>query len=140
VTLYLDSSIPLRVLLRQRGQLPTWAKWERAFSSEILGLEIRRVLDRLRLQGQLAAREVATLLAHTATVEATISVVALTRTVLRRATLPMATPVRTLDAIHLVTALMVRERTTDGQLVFATHDARQASAAEALGFPVVGVG
>ncbi len=51
----------------------------------------------------------------------------------------MATPVRTLDAIHLVTALMVRERTADMELVFATHDERQASAAEALGFAVVGV-
>jgi hypothetical protein len=35
---------------------------------------------------------------------------------------------------------MVRERTTDGEIVFATHDARQASAAAALGFPVVGAG
>ena len=49
-----------------------------------------------------------------------------------------ATAVRTLDAIHLATALMVREHTGE-TLVFATHDARQAEAARALGVPALGV-
>ena len=61
----------------------------------------------------------------------------LTRTVLRRAALPMATPVRTLDAIHLATALMVRERTDDA-VVFLTHDGRLSVAARALGFAIGG--
>ncbi len=65
---YLDSSVPLRVLLAQPGRLATWAQWERAFASELLGLEIRRAVDRLRVQGQLGARQVAALLGRTASV------------------------------------------------------------------------
>jgi len=57
--------------------------------------------------------------------------------VLHRAALPMATPTGTLDAIHIATALMLRER-SDDDIVFATHDAQQATAAGALGFRVVG--
>lgn len=138
MTLYLDSSIALRVLLDQPGRLATWGRWERAFASELLGLEIRRALDRLRLRRLLEARDVARLLERTALIESAIDLVALTRTVLRRAALPLASPVRTLDSLHLTTALMVQER-TDAALVFATHDRRQATAARALGLAVVGV-
>lgn len=137
MTVYLDSSVALRVLLGQPGRLETWGHWERAVASELLGLEIRRAVDRLRVQGRLDARMVATLLRETTIVEESIGVVPLTRTVLRRAALPMATPVRTLDGIHLATALMVRERMEES-LIFATHDSKQADAARALGFSVLG--
>jgi uncharacterized protein len=135
---YVDASVALRVLLRQPGRLPTWAEWEAAYSSELIGLEIRRTIDRLRAQGDLGGEAVAELLQSAATIEEGLALVSLTRTVLQRAALPMATPVRTLDAIHLATALMVRERSTD-PLIFATHDAQQAAAARALGFAVAGV-
>jgi hypothetical protein len=50
----------------------------------------------------------------------------------------MATPVKTLDALHLASALLWRERSGD-PLVFATHDPQQARAARALGFDCAGV-
>jgi uncharacterized protein len=138
VTLYLDSSVVLRVLLAEKQRLEIWGRWERAFASELLGLEVRRAIDRLRILGHLDPRATAALLQHTATIEDAVSIVPLTRTILRRAALPMATPVRTLDAIHLATALVMRER-SDRPLTFATHDVRQADAARALGFSAVGV-
>lgn len=52
--------------------------------------------------------------------------------------MPMATAVRTLDAIHLASALLFRERKGTA-IVFATHDAQQATAARALGFACLGV-
>jgi uncharacterized protein len=137
VTLYLDSSVVLRVLLAEKQRLEIWGRWERAFASELLGLEVRRAIDRLRILGHLDPRATAALLQHTATIEDAVSIVPLTRTILRRAALPMATPVRTLDAIHLATALVMRER-SDRPLTFATHDVRQADAARALGFSAVG--
>lgn len=137
MTVYLDASVALRVLLRQRGRLPTWGRWDRAFASELLGLEARRVIDRLRVESLLAAPAVADLLRDLSVLEEAIGVVAVTRTVLQRAGLPMATPVRTRDAIHLATALMLRERLSE-PLVFATHDAQQALAARALGFEAAG--
>jgi len=137
VTLYLDSSVALRVLLAEKARLETWGRWERAFASELLGLEVRRAIDRLRILGHLDQRATAALLQHTATIEDAISIVPLTRTILRRAALPMATPVRTLDAIHIATALVMRER-SDLPLTFATHDVRQADAVRALGFSTIG--
>ena len=37
----LDSSVVLRVLLAEMERLDTWGRWERAFASELLGLEVR---------------------------------------------------------------------------------------------------
>jgi len=48
---YLDSSVVLRPLLDQPKQLKSWGNWETAFSSEWLGVECRRAIDRLRLEG-----------------------------------------------------------------------------------------
>jgi predicted nucleic acid-binding protein len=135
---YVDASVALRVLLRQPGRLRSWADWDAAYSSELLGLEIRRTIDRLRVQGDLGGEAVAELLQSATMIEEGLAVVSLTRTVIQRAGLPMATPVRTLDAIHLATALMVRERSAQ-PLTFVTHDVQQAGAARALGFAVAGV-
>jgi predicted nucleic acid-binding protein len=55
--------------------------------------------------------------------------------VLERALEPFPTPVRTLDALHLASACFLRDR--DRTLEVATYDDRFASAAEALGLPVV---
>lgn len=135
-TVYVDSSVALRVLLRQTPTLPTWGRWELAFASEVLGVETRRVLDRLRLAGTVSDVGLGKLQEQLAAIEQSISSVTLTRTILQRASLPLATPVRTLDAIHLASALILRERRA-ADLVFATHDTQQATAARALGFPVM---
>lgn len=50
----------------------------------------------------------------------------------------MATAIGTLDAIHLASALLFRER-RNAPVLFATHDRRQATAARARGFECVGV-
>jgi hypothetical protein len=138
VTVYLDTSTVLRVVLSQPEPLGIWGKWEAACASELLGVEARRVLDRLRLEGTLDDDQVGTFQAALARVERTIDGIRLTRLVLGRAALPMATPVKTLDALHLASALLWRERRSQ-DLIFATHDPQQARAARALGFECVGV-
>ncbi len=49
----------------------------------------------------------------------------------------MPTVVKTLDAIHLNSALLFQE-SREEKVVFATHDTRQAMGAKALGFEVIG--
>ena len=137
MNLYLDTSIVLRVLLGQPDSLPAWGTWTTACTSEILGLEARRAIDRLRLDGALDDDHVANLQGALATIEQAIDAIRLTRLVLGRAALPMGTPVKTLDALHLASALLWRER-RQTDLVFATHDAHQARAARALGFESIG--
>jgi predicted nucleic acid-binding protein len=80
---YLDTSAALRVLLQQPNPLPNWGKWERAYSSELLGLEARRVIDRLRLEWALNDAGVAAAQQGLERLERSIGRIALTRTVLR---------------------------------------------------------
>jgi hypothetical protein len=138
VILYLDTSTVLRVLLGQRPALAGWANWEAAYSSELLRIEARRAIDRLRLAGALDDAGVADAGTELARIERTIGFVRLGRRILDRAAQPMATAVRTLDAMHLASALALRERRAD-DLLFATHHARQALAARAHGVTSVGV-
>ena len=138
MTVYLDSSAVLRVLLRQAKRLAAWGRWHAAYSSELLGVEARRVIDRLRLQAALDDDDLADAHHGLARIERSIGAVPVTRPVLHRAGMPMPTAVRTLDAIHLASALLLRER-REPSLVFVTHDPQQGRAARALGFECVGV-
>ena len=135
--MYLDTSTVLRVLLGQRPILDAWGQWDQAYSSDLAGVEARRVIDRLRLDGALDDTGVVVALDQLAQIEASIGRIGMTRVVLRRASLPMATAVKTLDALHLASALLFQER-RGVALVFATHDAQQAIAARALGFACIG--
>ena len=96
------------------------------------------MIDRLRLESALDDAGVADAHQELARIEEAIGSIPLTRPVLRRAALPMATVVQTLDAIHLASALLLRERRGLAP-VFATHDPQQARSARALGFEFVGV-
>ncbi len=135
---YLDTSVLLRVVLRQPGRLAKFGAWERAYCSELLGVEARRVLDRVRLEGALDDEALAQAHQQVARAERSFGLVRVSRAVLRRAALPMPTVAKTLDAIHLATAILLSERERI-DLVFATHDAQQALAARALGFECIGV-
>lgn len=138
MTVYVDTSVVLRVLLGQENPLDIWGKWEAAWASELLGLEARRVVDRLRLEAALDDEGVAAAQQELTRIEDTIGRIVLSRVVLRRAALPMATAVKTLDAIHLASAMLFQER-RGARLLFATHDAQQTTAARALGFDCRGV-
>jgi len=130
---YLDSSVVLRPLLDQPKRLAAWGQWEAAYSSELLGVECRRIIDRLRLESVFNDEEVAQTMGRLEQMERTIKRVRLTRPIVHTASKTMPTVVKTLDAFHLATAMILRER-RGIELLFATHDAQQATAARALGF------
>jgi predicted nucleic acid-binding protein len=106
-------------------------------SSELIATESARTIDRLRLQGTLTVEEAAARRrAITEWLDA-IDLVLLRAPVLSRAGGPLPTPLGTVDAIHLATALIWRERV--GALsTIATHDAALALAARTFGFDVLG--
>jgi predicted nucleic acid-binding protein len=138
VIAYLDTSALLRLVLREPGALAGLRSGEGLVSSELLAVEALRALDRLRLQGALsidealARREVVT-----EWLEA-VDLVLLRSPVLARASEPLATPLGTLDSLHLATALVWRERTQQA-LTLATHDRDLALAARSFGIEVLGV-
>jgi predicted nucleic acid-binding protein len=137
VILYLDTSALMRVILREPGALDELTLREAAVSSELLAVECLRTLDRLRLRGTLSAEVAASRRAIVTDWLETIDLVRLQQPILARASEPFPTPLGTLDAVHLATALVWRERTRQ-PLVMATHDAALALAARSFGFEVVG--
>jgi predicted nucleic acid-binding protein len=134
---YIDTSVLLRIVLREPGALDDLRAYEALVSSELIALESARAIDRLRIQGSLTTKEAAdrTSVVH-AWLEA-IDLVLLRPPVLSRASEPMPLPIGTLDAIHLATALIWRDRM--GPLPeMATHDAALGAAARTFGFDVRG--
>ena len=94
---------------------------------------MRRAIDRLRLDGLYDDVQVAKATQELIQIERTIRRIRLSRSVIQEASKTMPTIVKTLDAIHLASAIVIRER-RGIELLFATHDSQQAIAARALGF------
>ena len=136
---YVDASVLLRVLLGEPGRLREWRQLETAVSSALAEVEVLRTLDRLRLREQLTLDEAADRRGAAIRVLHAVSLAEVSAPILRRAADPFPTPLGTLDAIHLATALAWRDARHPALLV-ATHDAQLALAARACGFEVVGAG
>lgn len=135
---YIDSSVVLRVVLGQTDRLREWGRITHGIGSGLLEVECLRTLDRFRLAGKLSVDESVRRRETVFRILEGLELVELTSAVLRRAAQPMATPLGSLDAIHLATAAMWQE-VRGTPLVMATHDSALALAARASGFRVVGV-
>ncbi len=135
---YLDSSVLLRVVLRQRNALKEWRAIEQGIASALVEVECLRTLDRLRMAEGLQDDDIAVRREAVFRLLEAMEVIEPTRPVLARAAQPLPTALGTLDAIHLATALLWQERTgTD--LTVATHDIALGTAARASGLRVVGL-
>ena len=136
MTVYVDSSVVLRIVLGEPGALRGWRRIRRAVSSQLVRIECLRTIDRARIRLTLPEADVAERRAAVLEVLEGFDVVPLDAAVLRRAADPFPTTLGSLDALHLATALQVREMIADLQL--ATHDRELATAARAVGFQVLG--
>ena len=135
MTTYVDASVVLRIVLGESNPLDRWDHID-PVSSELIRVECLRTLERgatddPRQSATLAGRRGDTLRYLEA-----IDLVAMSPPVLERAADQFPIYVATLDAIHLATAVLLRDELID--LDFATHDARLALAARSMGFPVIG--
>jgi predicted nucleic acid-binding protein len=137
MNVYLDSSVLLSRLQGQRAAAIPWARWEHAYSSVLLRVEILRTIDRSRLRQALTDQDVAELISQAHTVFDTLELVIMSQSILDRAAQSFSTALGTLDALHLATALRLRE--IGGiEMTFLTHDAELAIAARSMNFPVQG--
>ena len=135
---YVDTSALLRIVLREAGALDDLRTYDGLVSSELIAVESARTLDRLRNHGALTMDEAAERIAWVNEWLEAVDLVLLRPPVLSRASEPMPVPLGTLDAIHLASALMWRDRL--GPLPqLLTHNAALGSAARAFGFDVRGV-
>jgi uncharacterized protein len=137
VIAYLDASVVLRLVLGERHRLAEWERVEAAVASALTEVECLRTLDRLSRAGGLSADEVAERRGAVYRLLTAVDLVDVSRQVLRRAAQPFPTPLGTLDAIHLSTALLWQE-STGAALTMTTHDRQLATAARAMGLAVAG--
>jgi predicted nucleic acid-binding protein len=138
MNVYLDSSVVLRRLRRETAPVASWGQWERAYSSVLLRVEVIRTIDRNRLKGAVTDYDVAELMTKAHSIFDVIEFVALSRSILSRASQSFLTPIGTLDALHLATALRLKE-VGEIDLTFLTHDAELAVAARSVNFAVEGI-
>ena len=134
---YVDASVLLRVVLGEPGRLREWREVEPAVSSALAEVEVLRTLDRLRLRGGLTVEEAAERRGAAIRLMQAVNLADVSVLILRRAADPFPTPLGTLDAIHLATALAWREA-QHSALVVATHDEQLGIAARACGFELLG--
>ena len=134
----------IRHLASQTATLPSsdYARCKRSYanlvSSELIAVESYRTIDRLRLQGALTTEEAADRLSVVREWLEAIDLVLLRPPVLSRASEPLPTSLGTLDALHLATALIWRER-MGAVAIMATHDSALGLAAKTFGFEVRGI-
>ena len=137
--LYAESSAVLAWLVGQdagRSVRDELSQASLVLVSELTGVECRRAISRWVALGQVSEEGAAAWRFRLARSAARWTVVAIAGQVLDRAVMPFpAEPVRTLDAIHIATALVVRVVQPD--LAMLSLDARVRRNADALGFAVL---
>lgn len=134
---YVDSSVLLRVVLSQSDRLAEWPTIQHAVTSALTEVECLRTLDRRLRQGLLDPEELADRRGLVLRLLERMDRVDVSPAVLRRAADPFPTPLGTLDAIHLATAVLWREGRSE-TAVLVTHDGQLATAARATGFATAG--
>ncbi len=136
MTLYAETSAVLRWLLAEEDGAEiraTLAAAAKVTSSRLTLIETRRVLRRAERAGRIAAAQAADLLAIFAQAASTWAILEVSEEIARRAEDGFPNePVRTLDAIHLASALFLRQSFPD--LAILTADERVRDNAALLGF------
>lgn len=138
MNVYVDTSAFLRVAFGESGALHELQQADRLVSSELLAVESRRTIDRLHRLGALTSEAAAERIDVVIEWLEAVDLVLLRAPILARAGEPLPLPLGTLDALHLATALVWRDR-MDQPLVLATHDATLGLAARAFGLTVLGL-
>ena len=134
---YVDTSVVLRVHLHEPNPVGIWGQWNKAYSSALWRVEALRTVDRLRLTHEISDTEVAELVRDIQITHETFAIHPITNQVLQRASETFPTVVGTLDAMHLATALSIRE--IESLDLLLTHDSQLSTAARSLGFEVMGI-
>ncbi|MCC5843244.1 MAG: type II toxin-antitoxin system VapC family toxin [Verrucomicrobia bacterium] len=131
----IDTSVVVRYLLGEANSYDGWGTWVKGYVSELARVEFFRVMDRLRLEGALNDIDRVNLRRDFDLFWKTCHCVPVSEKVLERASESFPTVVGTLDAIHLSTLLLIRER-VEPDLMLLTHDTQLARAALASGVDV----
>ena len=135
---YCDSSVLVRFILEQTDSLVELASFDELVTSVMTQVECLRAIENARLRGDLSDEELAGRRGAAYARLRGIERIEASPSILGQAERSFGVVLKPLDAIHVATAIVWRERRAP-DLIFATHDRQQARAARALGFEVLGV-
>jgi predicted nucleic acid-binding protein len=138
VIYYLDSSVLLRVIFKEKEAMANFGKIAEAVSSDLLRIECLRTIDRIRIEKKLSEQEYLKRTALFFEAQRGLELIPVSREVLSRASQPFPTMLGTLDAIHLSSCLLYRERVSQ-DITLCTHDLALHRASSSLGIPTLGI-
>lgn len=138
MNVYLDSSVILRLVLGEKGQIREWKDFDTLVTSDLTEVECLRTLDRLRLRLGIPEDEIVIRREALFAILDVTGVAAITRPVLKRASDAFPVMLGTLDAIHLATALLWQDE-QESNIIMATHDKMLGQAAKAFGMKILGL-
>jgi predicted nucleic acid-binding protein len=137
VNAYVDSSVFLSIVFSQKPRFAEFERIETTVSSVLLFIEGRRAVDRARLVPSTTGKMIGSPRDRFWTAVERIEFLEFDGNIVSIASRPFPYVIKTLDAIHLATALEWQRRERK-ELVFLTHDGRLAAAARRAGFSVLG--
>lgn len=129
---YLDSSVALRAILDEDAAIRRVWELPRVVSSELIEIECRRTFFRYQSERQLKDDELLEALDRMERLVVGLELWELDAPIKRRAMEAFPIRVKTLDALHLSTALAVAQDSADSVAVFS-FDQEMNRAAKALG-------
>jgi hypothetical protein len=137
---YLDSSVLLRHILLGEAAIQHALACDRVVSSELIEIECKRVIQRCRMQGELDDEGLVLALDRLAQVLRGLSLIKLGDQIKKRSMGAFPVSVKTLDALHLSSALLLAEREPETAVLVFSHDLGMNRCARALGFrtPLLG--
>jgi predicted nucleic acid-binding protein len=134
---YIDSSVLLRVVFSEPDALKEFRKIKGAVSSELLRVECMRTIDRVRVTNRFSDEIYLEYIRRFFLFLDRIDLIPIQREILNRASQPFPTTLGSLDAVHLASAILYREKFSP-KLVLTSHDKQLLGAGMASGFQVFG--
>ena len=131
---YVDTSVLLRHILLGDSSIKHVLAVERIISSELLEIESKRVIHRYRMDGDIDDEGFVQATERLKKVLSGISLLALSSKVKRRAMEPFPVHVKTLDALHLASALVYEDTSPGRDVLIYSFDTGINRCAYALGF------
>jgi hypothetical protein len=131
---YLDTSVVLAHILQGESSIRHALECGSVVSSELLEIEARRVIHRCRMEGGLDDGGFVRAVERLDKLLSGVSLLALSPGVKKRAMGAFPVNVKTLDALHMASALIYTETRPEDTLLVFSHDASLNRCARALGF------
>lgn len=134
---YIDSSALLRFLLDEEGSISEFRELQLGVSSVLLKIECLRTLERLRFENHFTEDEYLEARATFHAAFRKITFIKINSYVVDSACESWGVPLKSLDAIHLASALEWKQ-SQGKKLIFFTHDKRLGALAKSRGMDVLG--